>query len=117
MTRAEIEADIGALRDIARNAFADGEEGQPYRDLIARCEARLRADLAKLDGPAPGFVRVRVGVAVDRHGLWVAAGEHRTHDEDIVRNQLLAGPGDSISWITADVPLPRVVEVEGKVEK
>lgn len=83
---------------------------------IDRAIERLRAELAKLDGPAPGFVRVRVGVAVYRRGLWVAYGGHGESDESIVRDQLLAEPGYSISWITADVPLPSQAEIEGKVE-
>lgn len=113
MTRDELVEEIITI-ERHRDEFS---VGSPSRDVFTRVANRIQAELDRLNGPSPGFVRVRVGVAVDRHGLWVAAGGHRVDDEAIVRRELLAGPGDSISWITADVPLPRVVEVKGKVEK
>lgn len=70
--------------------------------------------LAKLDGPAPGFVRVRAAVFGDVDGRWAVCGAHDAADEDVAAGSSDIG-GPVIAWITADVPLPRVVEVDGTV--
>lgn len=75
---------------------------------IDRAIGRLRADLAKkLDGPAPGFVRVRIDVWRNHRGLLHADIIRDGHEID----------NSSVAIVVADVPIPCVVKIEGKVEK
>lgn len=108
MTKEQIEADICVL-----DQEPSGHD--EYDAAVARAVARLRAELAKLKGPAEGFVRVRIGVAVDDEGRWLAHGSWSTCEE-LVRHEVGYVAGDRFAWITDDIPLPRVVEIDGTVE-
>ena len=107
--RAKLEADIAYWTEM-RDEMDD--VGPTDRVL-----ARLRRDLAKIDGPAVGFVRVRSGVSVANSGGWVAFGSGDA-DMDTIEESTDHAPGDLMSWITADVPKPvpkAGEEIEGEV--
>lgn len=110
MTRAELEIDLRALKR------ACGVCAWDDAPAIHRAMARLRADLARMDGPADGLVRVRIAVFGDSEGRWAACGAHDAVDSDLMDGSSDIG-GPVIAWITADVPKPRVVEVAGTVER
>lgn len=103
MTKEQIEADIETLT-AQRNAAEARLWPKHDRAALDRAIARLRADLAKMEGPADGFMRVRVGVMVEPDGTWWID---------------LPGKYDVPSpfVVVADIPIPRVVEVEGVVEE
>ncbi len=99
-TRAELEADIRRLSAFIRGAHAR----DPFNEALDRAIARLRRDLAKLDGPAEGFVRVAIPVDVYEDGRWKAYGYRES--------------GWLRTVVTADVrkPVPQVAEeIEGEV--
>lgn len=101
MTKDEIEADRLALLRVRVEGYIGDEE----RGALDRAIARLRADLAKMDGPAEGFVR-----------HWYVddeAGAYRC-SRDEARRRARYQPGSFVLFV--DVPLPRVVEVAGTVE-
>lgn len=62
-------------------------------------------------------VKVRIRVAIWPNGKWIAYGDEGREDslirshEDILE---VLPPGESITWVTADLPLPG--EVAGTVE-
>ena len=116
MTREEIEADIRLLA----NLWSTG--GPTWHcEALSRAITRLRADLAKLDGPAEGFVRVKIAVSVSGDGAWAGHGgvnfdyaDEKDMEEIFLRAEHL--PGDRLSWVTADVPRPGSEPViEGEV--
>lgn len=100
MTREEIESEITCLR-MVRDAYGE----TPL--AVDRAIGRLRADLAKLDGPAQGFVR-HWYVDDGKTGAYRAS-------RDRAKRESSAIPGSFVFFV--DIPLPRVVEIEGKVEK
>ena len=68
-------------------------------------------------------VKVRIPVAVDGNGRWVCGTsdniEGDIHNADSTREYCdMIGIADaSIVWITAEVPIPEPVEVEGRVSE
>lgn len=115
MTREQIEADIAQFERAL--ATADNER-HTDPGLIAgiaairRALARLRADLARLDGPADGFRRSWIVlVPASRHDSFgLVRYDAYEHSID-PRSVMIEGT----ILVTADIPLPRVVEVDGTV--
>ena len=71
----------------------------------------------------PPSVRVRIAVAVDIDGNWNSEGWSGRHPHDLKEQALeeLAHQTDTniptaLYWVTADLPIPQAVEVEGEVE-
>ncbi len=63
-------------------------------------------------------ITVRIAVAVDEEGDWVADGGSRQPDgaaEDAVVDLLGAFGPVRISYVTARVPVPEAEEIEGEV--
>lgn len=61
-------------------------------------------------------VKVRVAVAVDSDGDWMAVGYRdasEAHSADDARGEV--GDGASIYWLTAELPIPEAVEVQADV--
>lgn len=116
-TRAKLEADIENLEGLRDSLLLCGQI-EPVERISLDCAiARLRRDLAKIDGPADGFVRVRIGVSVANYGGWVAFGSGDA-DMDTIEESTDHAPGDLMSWVTADVPKPvpkAGEEIEGEV--
>lgn len=110
MTREEIEADIAELEKVGCYSESASDPA------ICRAIARLRADLARIDGPADGFVRVRVAVSVDSLGRWAAGGMSERGEAYARMDSGYDPDEDALTWVIADVPKPRVVEVIGEVE-
>lgn len=111
-TRAELEADIAELTSLR---FRGGPTWQ--NPAIDRAIARLCRDLAKLDGPAEGFVRVRIATCVASDGRWAAGGAWHESPKFSEDQSRISG-NDRVTWITADVrkPVPQVAEeIEGEV--
>lgn len=90
--------------------------GRDGREWVPNYWRRIDAALAE---PGPGkTVRVRIACCVDAEGYWYACGCGEADDEDTSQEAL-----DNVSdhckrvvhWITADVPVPQAVEVEGEV--
>ena len=68
--------------------------------------------------PPGATVEVRIACAVDRLGQWAAHGIWR-HSDTQNRENIFVDDlenGEAYFWITARVPLPVAVEVEGRVE-
>lgn len=114
MTREEIEVDIATFERALREADEQWSIVQEDPGLVAgvvamrRALDRLRADLAKLEGPAERFVRIRIGL--DRQ-----CGTRSGFSAFVVEDLSMVDEY-TVAIVTADVPLPRVVEVEGTVE-
>ena len=62
-------------------------------------------------------VKVRIAVAVDPKGHWQASGWRDAGEEvwDCVLD--CVDDGEARFWITAELPIPESIEVQGKVEK
>lgn len=115
MTREEIEADIRVLEEAVSTHFWGGPACE--RLACTRRSLQIRRDmLAKLDGPAPGFVRARTYARVDGAGRYIIWEADQTG---------VMGKDEWPRWLAeqrrievfVDLPLPPVVEVEGEVEK
>ena len=66
----------------------------------------------------PKIVRVRIAVAVSPNGEWAAAGySGNKSDNDVKEMVFIDGlpDGEQFHWIEADVPIPQVETIEGKV--
>jgi hypothetical protein len=65
--------------------------------------------------PIPNTIPVRIRIAVWPNGKWIAYGDGKNTEE--LHNVYLEDEprGESVHWITADVPLPSVVA--GTVEE
>jgi hypothetical protein len=66
--------------------------------------------------------RVRIAVAVDPNGTWKGYGWSKndgTADEECMFDSQADGmmPGERWYWITADLPIPELQEVEATVEE
>ncbi len=66
-------------------------------------------------------VKVRIAVAVDPKGRWYAMGTPslpRNHDELLETVDMdQCGPNEALFWVTAELPIPEVLEVEGEVQQ
>lgn len=65
-------------------------------------------------------VRVRIAVAVNKHGGWCASGSESLSDEDAMGLATAWFDDDGITaryWVTADLPVPVEPEIAGEVEK
>jgi len=63
-------------------------------------------------------IRVRICVVTNIEGKYVALGWTKGDDQDTMAQALdmLGEPGlERVSWVEADVPLPDVTTIEGKV--
>lgn len=64
-------------------------------------------------------VKVRIAVAIDPKGRWYAHGTDsfpKNHDELLeVVDIDQCGPNEALFWITAELPVPEVQEVAGKI--
>lgn len=68
-------------------------------------------------------VKIRIPVAIDPRGRWYAYGwstgdNHgpRNHDELLeVTDSAQVGPSESLFWITAELPIPEIREVEAEI--
>lgn len=66
--------------------------------------------------------QVRIPLVINAHGEWSAVGGHELTDDDAKRCAAdgldAASDVDGLSthWITAEVPVPAGVEIEGQVE-
>lgn len=105
MTREEMEADIALLESASYN----GSLAKHQRLAIERAIARLRADLARMEGPPEGMRRLRIGV--DRASSATGVSVYPVDDTYAPIDE------HTIAVITVDIPIPRVVEVEGVVEE
>lgn len=71
-------------------------------------------------------VTVRIAVAVDPRGRWVAHGWYaggdsagpRNHDELLeTYDYECIGPSERLFWLTAELPVPSIDEVSAAVEE
>lgn len=64
--------------------------------------------------------RVRIAVAIDAEGRWSANGYFEHDDERCTDEALYQMWGDSchtaVVFVEADVPIPQVATIEGRVE-
>lgn len=77
---------------------------------------------SKPDDTKQKTVKVRIPVAVDEHGNWATGASNAFVDarnwhwtNDTYRGHNDIGCSPRIVWITAEVPIPEPVEVEGMV--
>lgn len=91
----------------------DNNGGPLYADSIRDAIERLRA----LEAPKPQgrTVRVRIACAVEPDGSWFSFGTDNMPDPMSVA-KVAAGQHGRAHWITADLPIPEPVEVQGRVE-
>jgi len=85
-------------------------------EIHALCDEidRLRAGKPKPQGKT---VRVKVAVAVDKNGKWNSCGWSNGEEKDVC--DLAVEPvdeGESLYWLTADLPIPEEQTVEAEVE-
>lgn len=66
--------------------------------------------------------RVRIAVAIDHKGKWIAYGDSRLADKerpiqvlDCMVDDLESG--EAFYWVTAELPVPEACEVEGEVSQ
>ena len=86
------------------------------QDILALCDEidRLRAGKPKQQGKT---VRVKVAVAVDKNGRWMATGAHDNKDRISMDTCLdFVEEGEARYWLTADLPIPEETTVEAGVE-
>lgn len=66
-------------------------------------------------------VKVRIAVAVDPKGRWYAMGAPgfpRNHGELLETVDMdQCGPNEALFWVTAELPIPEVQEVEGEFQQ
>lgn len=106
-TRAELVALLRECREFVR-----GPANAKAMDLSSRIDAALA------EPEAGKTVRVRAAVAIDESGCWHINGDDTYDDETSSRHAVHYNDTparSSIYFITASVPLPQAVEVEGKV--
>ena len=100
-----------------RQSIADRKGLIRHREtIISLCDEidRLRGEKQTPQGKT---VRVKVAVAVDKHGYWCANGwKDATPEESRDTASEMVDEGESIYWLTADLPVPEEVEVEAEVE-
>jgi len=70
---------------------------------------------------AERMVKVRIAVAVDGTGTWVAAGWPTSQEKAsgfLLAHDYVSELADHIAyhWVTAELPIPAETEVEGEVE-
>lgn len=66
----------------------------------------------------PRTVRVRIALAVDEYGEWVARGVSEYENAMLWANGAMIGSRSHANyWIEADVPVPVVTTVQGEVKK
>lgn len=99
------------------SVLSNGCPSQRIEDYIAENLAAHAAASAK---PAPaepqeGAVRVRVAVAVDADGVWYALGDSGHTDGTSAAEVASVMLGPVVSFIEADVPLPKPQTVRGRV--
>jgi hypothetical protein len=99
---------------VSRRAGLEGAAADTERVALASVVHEIDRMLAAKAPPAR-TVRVRVAVAVAANGDWLACGADRSDEWAVARVEY--DPGDRLTWVTADVPLPpEPAEVEGEVE-
>lgn len=66
-------------------------------------------------------VRVRIALAMNEHGEWSSAGWNNASDADMESelNNLYFAKGEpkAIDYIEADVPVPEVKTIEGRIAR
>jgi len=63
-------------------------------------------------------VKAKIAVAIDENGEWAAVGGNDLTDRDAQGCALdgIAGDTALVHWVTAEIPVPRVLELNGAVE-
>jgi hypothetical protein len=63
-------------------------------------------------------VKVKIAVAVDPDGLWIASGygKQMDWDEQMVCMMDDLAPGEARYWVTAELDVPEVKEIEGECQ-
>jgi hypothetical protein len=64
-------------------------------------------------------IKVRIACVINERGKWSASG-WKTKDQammDVAVDMLDEGGNESRFWITAELPIPEVSEVAGRVEE
>ena len=63
-------------------------------------------------------IKVRIAVAVDKDGKYVASAynSNDSWDECMSCALDLLEPGEARYWVTAELPLPETGTIEGKIE-
>lgn len=111
--------DTNDVRERLRNYNESDEE------LFALCDEidRLRAGKSKQQEKMVKMMKmvrvvlVKVAVAVDKNGHWMAAGAHDNKDRTSMDTCLdFVEEGEARYWLTAELPVPEEVTVEAEVE-
>ena len=100
-------SDIG---DTSRKGY-DGGAAFVVREAIA--DLRRLSELAQKRTQG-GTVRVRIAVAITPDGKWFAIGDEKMGQWRWPASA--TGDGGASYWITADLPVPKPVEINGRVE-
>lgn len=103
-----------SLRELA-NSIAN-ELMPDELDVLHKAADELER-LSALEAPKPQgrTVRVRIACAVEPDGSWFSFGTDNMPDPMSVA-KVAAGQHGRAHWITADLPIPEPVEVQGRVE-
>ena len=108
-TREQIEDDIVAI-ETARLGL-----GPRVTGALNRAADRLRADLARLDGPAPGNLRVYVSFEGRESGRTESADQVDAYVFSSLDDAQRAADPWTLAVASFDIPLPVVPVVEGQV--
>lgn len=120
-TRAELEADIAGFVSM-QASLIDLQEACDYPaylgleiELIDRAIARLRRDLAKLDGPAEGTFRVFVSIEGKQSGRTTCAAECDSYVYDSAESAQEQADPWTQAIVFVDLPIRTVPVIEGEV--
>ena len=118
MTREQLQEHIAFFTAIVQMHFPEPSDA---RSIYEQTIARLRADLARLDGPAEGFVRLRIPMLLRSADRWIVFEMdpyHAANADSILRlhSSRSGATYGAPRMIVVDVPIPETVECEGQVE-
>jgi len=109
-TRAELEADIRLLEHMKLHTG-----GPKDCASLDRAIARLRRDLAKLDGPAEGTFRVFVSIEGKQSGRTTCAAECDSYVYDSAESAQEQADPWTQAIVVVDLPIRTVSVIEGEV--
>lgn len=113
--RAELEADIENLEGLRDSLLLCGQI-EPVERISLDCAiARLRRDLAKIDGPTEGTFRVFVSIEGKQSGRTTCAAECDSYVYDSAESAQEQADPWTQAIVFVDLPIRTVPVIEGEV--
>ena len=94
---------------------AQGEPGPMCKSALVRAIARLRRDLAKIDGPTEGTFRVFVSIEGKQSGRTTCAAECDSYVYDSAESAQEQADPWTQAIVFVDLPIRTVPVIEGEV--